>query len=420
MNATRILILSICLSINTAIVKSQDAITIENLQEFRYSFELKDGRMEGEGGDFLKNEIEAAQFTIIGDYANSRQVAEFNKWLLPFIDKHGYETMVLELGPVSGEILNQISSCNQSAVKSLNKLNNAYAFRESERIHFPIPILRSIEDAEMIDLAIAQEWNFIGIHNDSWNGLGMLLKETYLNLSEDRQIKIKEKYEQAANNLRQLYRQRSGDLLNFVEEFQKDPQIQDYLKICDVNPLNQAVLASIQQSLDKCKQYASRSYFEKNRDRIPVEKRLLRKALVANDFDLSEDKLLLKLNLRHASKGFQPDGFYGVANTLHEIASYHGKKAINIGMIRRFYLEDGQVKDELERDYYFRDRYTDLIQMGQQDEWTVIDLRPLMEGSYYSSSYVLSPWIKEMMKQYDLIVIPAMDSATTDNFEAIK
>lgn len=101
---------------------------------------------------------------------------------------------------------------------------------------------------------------------------------------------------------------------------------------------------------------------------------------------------------------------------LSELANYNGNKSLHIGVLRRFYVEDGKVKDgSTIKNYRFTSK--DLLLMGQKEKWVIIDLRPMNQGSnYYPLKYLLNSWTKDLIKRHDLIIIPPIESAPLPNY----
>ncbi len=400
-------------------LNAQDSLDVELLDDLTYSFDISNGLLSGEGAVILKEELDKTQYTILGDYANSIEIGTFMNWLIPYLDDLSYKGIVLEMGPVSTNYVNNHLLDKDDLEEAILDMNGEMGFQELDRFHIPIPAVKNKVDAEILRRSSQKKWQIIGVHNDSWHGLKLCFTQVFSELSEEDQVSVLPLYKNAISDLEDLYKNRNGKIVEFADMFSRNENIRRFLEECDKS-LAYKVSNEIGYTIEKSKQYANKQYYEKNRDRIPVEKHLLRAALENSDFDVSKDKLLMKLNIRHASKGFQPDGFYGIANTLYEMASYYGNQSLHIGFMKRFYMEDGEVKDEMDKSYYFTERYGDIIQMGRRDSWTLIDLRPLMEGTYYSGKYILDPWISELMKQYDMIIIPPTDSEPEELVDASK
>ena len=119
----------------------------------------------------------------------------------------------------------------------------------------------------------------------------------------------------------------------------------------------------------------------------------------------------------HLSRGFSPLALYEVGNTLSELAAYHGNESLNIGFSSRFFLSDWTLQDYLQSDRPYHKRYKDLIQMGKKNEWVVIDLRPLIKGHYYHPvKYRFNKYVEDLVKRYDLLIIPKQDRHPTPNY----
>ena len=81
-------------------------MTIEQLLPLTKPFDIQQGELTGEGASFLKNVMSKAQYTMLGEYHGSFRISEFTKAIVPYLDSQGYKTMILEVGPITGNLLN--------------------------------------------------------------------------------------------------------------------------------------------------------------------------------------------------------------------------------------------------------------------------------------------------------------------------
>lgn len=396
----------------------QDSLSLQSLKPITYHFDITHEQLVGAGADFLKKEIAKAQFTLLGDYPESKSSSEFTAALLPLLDRAEYKTMALGIGVPSARILDSITREPTTVVAKLYNWNNTYAFLENEKTILPMPDMKSVADAQFVQKAGALEWNIIGFGNESWNNLPWLIDQLYEKLPQELQEKQRSLYEDCKSRLKKLYAKRNGDLLLFAEAVANSKSIQNFLKgVSEKSTENSAIVAAFHNSIKNCRFYARKQFFEKNKWRVDEEKRLLRQELERVDFDIHQDKLLVKWDMNFLSRGFQPYAFYGVGNTLSEIAEYNGSTSLHIGIVPRYQLKNGEVQDLMNEENTMTHRFASLMQAAKKDEWTVIDLRKMIQHSHYTPlKYLLDEPIQDLIKRYDLIVIPAVEKEARLNY----
>lgn len=399
-------------------VYSQDSLTVKILQPLTYHFNIKDGQLIGDGADFLKKEIASAQFTLLGDYIDSKNISELTTALIPILNTENYKTMALGIGSISAQKIQKEIQSSKHALDHLKSINNKYKFKEGDKTNLPIPDLKYVEDAVFIAKAVESDWAIIGFGNESWNGLILLLDEMYSNLTSDKNDNYKDSYKASVEAIKKHYAERNGDLLNFSNSIQNDSAIIDFIKIAATKTKNKLIIEEFNNSIQRAWMHASKMYFEKNEIRVLDEKRLLKQELENINFNIEQDKLFVKWDFNFLSKGFQPYAFYGIGNTLNEIAAYNGHSSLNIGVMRRFYLHENKIKDSLNNPNSQAEKLKGLLQMGLKDEWVAIDIRPLIQGHFYHPvKYLFNDTIKDLIKRYDIIIIPKTEREPTPNYD---
>lgn len=399
-------------------VSAQDSLSVETLGPKTYSFTMVEGEMVGEGADFLKKAISEAQFTLLGDYPDSKSCSAFTHALLPLLDEAEYKTMALGVGVPTTRWLHSIAQKPSTAVAQIKEFNTIHALSENQRTVLPIPDMKSVEDARFIQRAGSLHWSIIGFGNESWNNLPWLLDQMYNGLPKASQKEHYPHYADCKAFLDQLYRSRNGDLSVFAAAVKNSSVLQAFLRTIEAESSDGRALAeAFRASVELCRMHAHKLYFEKNRFRVDEEKRLLRQELKHIGFDLEQDRLFLKWDLNFLSRGFQPYAFYGLGNTLSEIAEFNGNRSLHIGVIPRYQQKKGRVLDLTEAENTRSKRLAPLIKAGKKDSWTVIDLRQMIQESYYAPMrYLLSEPVWDLIKRHDIVVIPALEQETLLNY----
>jgi len=332
------------------------------------------------------------------------------------LNESGCETMALEVGPISGEYLN---SLEDDVVPSMLDLNNKYSIVEEDGyFNPPIPFFDYIEDAEFLAEAKKNKWEVIGIDQEYFYSYAFLMDQMYENLSKKEQVKHKDLYQNALDSIQYFYSQEEQSDLNVIFAIEQSETIQECLTKMSACKKNENIVAAFNKSIEIYGLYGRRKWLENNATRILYMKEQLRLGLAKNNFDISKDKLFIKMGSYHLSRGFSPLGLYEVGNTLNELAEYHGNEALTIAFSSRFYMEDGVVKDRLDSENKYFHRYKDLTRIGKEDEWIVIDLRPMIKGHFYHPvRYKFNEHIKDLVQRYDLLIIPIVEVEGTFNFD---
>jgi len=419
MTSIQKIFLSICFLGVSSWVTAQDSLTFETLQPITYHFTITDGQLVGEGENFLRREIAKAQFTLLGDYADSRSSSDFTAALLPELSNSNYKSMALGIGVPSARLLDSIAKNPAIVITRLKALNKKYAFFENKNLILPMPDMKSVSDARFVQKAGELRWTIIGFGNESWNNLPWLLKQIYGKLSEDVQREQLALYEDAKIELEKLYDNRNTDLLSFAQAVKNSKSIQGFLRIANEKSVgNHYFVEAFHNSIKNCQMYAQKQFFEKNKWRVDEEKRLLRQELEHINFNIHQDKLFVKWDMNFLSRGFQPYAFYGVGNTLSEIANYNGGNSLHIGIVPRYQFKNGVVLDLIRQENTMAHQLAALVQAAKKDEWTVIDLQQMIQKSNYTPvTYLLDEHVQDLIKRYDLIVIPAVEKEIVLNYD---
>ncbi|WP_282042917.1 hypothetical protein [Winogradskyella flava] len=408
------LVLAICLL--WVAVNAQDSLAMKHLEPFTYTFDIKDGKLKGKGKTFLTQEMASAQFTMLGEYHGSSRISEFTNTIIPILDSLNYKTMVLEVGPITGEILNSFESNVEAKLKAIH---NKYLTRAADGyVNTAIPFFDNKEDAQFLQTAKDRSWHIFGIDQEFFNSYIMLADHMFNNLPNTLQKKYQSLFEDSKSELTQFYKDDEEDKRDFAVAISNSEKIGEFLDAMRLEVRNVEVLEALKRTTAIYLLYSQRQWYENNFTRIKYMKSQLKKGLDNLDFNLGEDKLLIKMGGYHMSKGFSPLGLYEVGNTLNEIAEFNGNIALNIGFMTRYYLENNALKDNSDSENKYYKNHKALLEMGKENQWVVIDLRPLIKGfHYYPKQFNLNKPLVNLIERYDLLVIPKVEVEGTPNYD---
>ncbi len=385
---------------------TQDSLSIKHLQPITYTFDIVDGELVGQGSEYLKEQMSNAQFTMIGEYHGSKRISEFTNAIIPVLDSLNYKTLALEVGPVTGKILNSLGGNNIE--KQIREIHEKYLDKESDGyVNVPFPFFDFKEDAQFLQNAKGRNWNVFGIDQEYYVGYVMLLDKMYNNMSSELKPKHQSIYNDTRSELKKFYINDQNEKGNMHLAISESKVYKDFLASMQSEPMNIEIIDALEKSSAIYLLNHRQKWYENNATRIKYMKSLLRKGLRNIDFDITKDKMMIKMGGYHLSKGFSPLSLYEVGNTLNEIAEFHGNTALNIGFMTRFHMEESRLKDTYYSDNNYYKNHNALLEMGKKSEWVVIDLRKLIKGYfYYPKHFHINPYLVETIQRYDLIVIP--------------
>jgi hypothetical protein len=394
---------------------AQDTIRNEALTEHIRRFTLSDGRFTGAGASFLLDELRASDFVMIGEYHGSKRISEFTDALIPILSDVGYKTMMAEVGPSTGRILDELRG---DVPSQLNHINTTYLLTSMDGdANLPIPFFNYVEDAAFLQSLKDRDWRIFGIDQEFLFGYPMQVDQIYANLDSFQRRSVADLYQELRDSLRLYYEWDIAGKQGISVSLKGSPLFEEFLNRTRVNPPNAELIDAVLASIDIYYLNDTRRWFESNERRVMYMKSMFVRHIREESIDLSQEKILFKMGAYHVSRGFTPLAFYEIGNMVSELADFHQRKDLNITFSSRFYMENGEVKDILESDNPFYQRTRELDKYGSMDEWVVIDLRPILKGHFYwPRIYDFNEHIIAMAKAYDLLIIPITETDPTPNY----
>lgn len=160
--ATLILISSFSLTA----AQEKPELSAKDLEKYTYYFDISDNKFVGDGAKFLTDEVKQSQYILLGEYHGSLRISEFTKAIIPIFHEAGCRNFGLETGPISAEILSELSNDSERTVFNLRNFNSKYYITGKNRIFTPIPFFANVEDAEFLAEARKRNWNLLGLDQE--------------------------------------------------------------------------------------------------------------------------------------------------------------------------------------------------------------------------------------------------------------
>ncbi len=394
-------------------------LTVADLKANTHHFDIVNNEFVGEGSVGLIDEVNNSQFVVLGEYHDSKQISKFTRALIPVFHDAGCRTFALEIGPISSVILSLLSEDPAKTISNLNEFNTTFLVSTSNRNFTPIPFFSNVEDAEFLIEARKRNWNLIGLDQEFSFGYIPLLQKMFENLTPEKRAELKLKYQKVIAQIDSFYKTRNKVGFDQYKAILDSKDVNEFLELATVeHPENQRIADAIRFTTETyyLGNEKIRKYYEMNSRRIDYMKQNLNAGLTKLDFDLSKDKMLLKMGAVHTGRGFSPLSRFEIGNTLSELAEYNGNKSLQIQFGSRFISSNGKEIDVLDNQKGFLYRFKALLQMGKKDKWTVIDLRPMRSKVFYSRKFKLDVVVQEIFKNHDLFIIPPIEKDPTPNY----
>ena len=390
-------------------LNAQDTLTVAQLEPLTSYFTLEDGQLSGAGAELILEQARAARYTLIGEYHGSETISNFTEALLPELDAVGYKTLVLEIGPESGALLNAVPA--GGLTRWIAEKFNQFGIAHEDGLKYPIPFVGNKSDVAFLEAGKRRDWTIFGIDQEYTYSLLLHAHNMVHRLSGPERKKHRVLYQRTVDTLNQYYAQAvqgEGRIASFVLQSEL---VQRFLTEMDRYDANRTTVTAIRKSVDIYQLNAVRQWFRNNEVRIAYQKQQLREGMKRHDLDPSADKMLVKMGSYHLSRGLSPLGLFEVGSTLSELAEFDGETALNISFLARFYEDESGLTDHLNSEEPWMEPYHELQQMGRKDAWTVIDLRPIVPGNYfYPIKYQPNEQTFSLARRYDLLIIPPVET----------
>ncbi|TDP60160.1 hypothetical protein [Flavobacterium dankookense] len=376
----KIIFLLLCF---TSIVNAQEINKID-IQKSAKTFKLDTLKLKfsGEGFSFLKSEINANHFFLLGEYHNSNLVSKFTQSLFPELKQSGFKVWVTEISPTSVNKLNSFLN-SKNYLKEITAFNTKYGKNNN-----PIPFFSSKADFEMLQESKNQDFQLWGIDQHFFGGFQFVMDDIFNGY--DAKTKEENKTIIADAN------KPNGDAaFNKIFDLSKN-------KLAPT--IKQEMLASIAIYTD----YSKGNYFLNNTVRSKLMKTNFYK--YHSDFlkiNKTDPKVFVKLGSNHVAKGLSPLGIADFGNAIQQQAELKNKKSLHIQLCYRYeYDNKNNLIDGLEAGDY----PIELLELYNENEWIIIDLRPFQSKLYdlqlkKDAKINLSKKMIDCINQFDVLIL---------------
>ena len=393
----------------------QDSAFIQLMVDNTYEFDIEDGKFTGLGAEFLLKEFEKSQYVLIGEYHFSPQIAKFTHAAIQILDEYGFSNMALEIGRHAlKDLVNQMDGKNPEDVRQkLKSYYDQYGYYDEDgELEFTLPFLESEEDAIFFGEALKRDWNIYGLDQEYMHGFVPAIDIMYKKLSEDDKAQYATLIKEVRDSLNSYNIQQSNGVKTMWLSLKSDSKFFHLLEILKNTEANKEHVDDLIQSINIYSApdlYAQ--YYEGFNERLKLKKRQLNKQMIQHNFDLKNDKLLLKYGGLHTAKGSSKWECMDIGNTFAELALLNGNESLHLYFKSRFDRSEGEDYDAAANK---KTKYYELIKLGKKNKWIAIDLRVARDKSlFYPFAYNLDNDYSKLIINQDIFIIPSEEYEST-------
>ncbi|HSR51348.1 MAG TPA: hypothetical protein VLV83_11005 [Acidobacteriota bacterium] len=380
--------------------------TLEDLLK-RNSYRIdEEGKLGGPGLDFLLEESRQAQFVVLGEPHNVKQVPEFTTALFKQLhSKHGFDYLALEQGPFIVEALSRAGrgQGREGVFKVAGQYPGALHFYTDQELNM-IADVTAVEGG-----AISRVW---GVDRS----LSSVLPLHQLAQS----VSDKDLAAQLSSLSQQAREFNLAHLLERERLMGSKPELFESLPGQAVGVGEEAAwtlrwLAGSARNIRLFREHTAENpsgYFS-NLEREEMMKdaflRQYRRAMAQGD---SLPKVLIKSGHWHSLKGRNLGNIFTLGNLVSQLARSNGRESLHIGI---------SVINEPGRHWSISEDedWAPIAAVSSPEEWTLIDLRPL-RPYLHSGLFKLSPSLEEMAFSFDLaLVLGGTDAGSIEWAQAL-
>ncbi|OJJ17921.1 hypothetical protein BKI52_29110 [marine bacterium AO1-C] len=343
------------------------------------------------------------QFVALAELHRSQKLSYFTTAFLKLLKSKGFNNFAMELGPFSAQVLQEASKTPEKTLENIQKINNQYRIYRSS----PLVFADRIADAAFVAEASTLGFRFWGLDQEFIYSYEMHLDALY-KLLENKNQETQQLYKQLKNQVRKKAK-KSARSRKYAYNcaLQQSEEIQKFFALFKDNKVAQERINAMKMSWEiYCREEQRKrgsqlraNYMKRNFDSLYT---------LASQKEQSP-KVFVKMGSVHLTRGISPYRIHDVGEYLTAKAKKNNTGFITFRHLRRF--RNG--KDLITHKGWQSVRL--LISVGQKDQWTLTDLRPLRD-KISKGLLVTDKRTKFEIFSYDFMLIPPNDHKAKRNF----
>jgi len=382
-------------------------------------FSVENKAVQGEGRAWLEKMFEESQFVVFGERHNSKETSKLIEALIPIMHTSGFETLCLEIGPNSAVKLTELMAPAQNTVENLRSFNTKYYHETLDDV--PIPFFAGVEDALFLKAAAQNNMQIWGLDQEYFYAILFLTDELLKQAQGANNFSEIQNSKQKADStiLKWLIKENASDEdIDIFAEILQEPTVDtffNYFRGSDTP--GGEIVKDLEVSWDIYSRWRQDSHV----DRISYMRNNFKDryhSYIEENGTLP--KVFLKFGQLHTSRTFS-NGAYDLGHLTASIAKEKGLVSTSINCWTRYYQENGEEIDYLEKYYNHYKRLKLFMEVAKQDQWTLIDLRSIREDILNNKVRLPENGdfhkMNALIQGYDIQLILPLDSYITPNME---
>lgn len=368
------------------------------IKESTYHFTIKNDLFIGSGADTLKSRIVNAQFFLIGEEHNMKELQDFTTSIIPYLTSTYYKYFALEIGPVAADKLTSI----HHKKASLNAFNTYYyPFLNG----VPFGFFQGKEEEQFSNRALEHGFQLWGLDFENYNSTLYILNELYI-LSKKTPA-ISESYKKAYQfALAEYQKDRASKSYNLPANLLRSEAIKSFFDMVAANKQARIIIAEQIASWKIYEQESKNNWYPRVENMKTNFADHYKKAIAKNALP----KVFVKMGAVHMARGTSSSGFQEVGNLIYELSQFNRTKTFSVISFARYRIDtQGKVTDLLDPED------ADLLKYTNQESWSLIDLSKLKRDSW-SGKIKLSSGMQSYIQKFDMMLIPPATKPNTINY----
>lgn len=397
--------------------QSQDSLLTEITKKLTYQLRIQDGRLTGPGQEFLAQIGKESAFFLIGENHGMAEIPQFAHALFKDLKQNGYRYFAVETGPHTAEMIQEFAmqkDWHQAFQEHYGKYPWSVPFFSWQEECKILPdVLKGNNPKEALIWGLDQEFAasfrmfFNQLHQIAKNEASKQLALEYYQLAEKRFKEASETKNPGKSIMTAIGK----------EDFDKLKKVfHGQAKALDI-------LQELDESLHIYKLWFSREGFKSNQLRAALMKRHFWQYYTEAKKKESQPKVLFKFGANHIYKGANGLNVFDIGNFVSEVANMEGTKSFHLYTVARkgtqnVYTpfsrsEDDKKKPHNASDYLDRINFMPFFNAVPDDQWAIIDLRPLKAKLFNRSLKKLQKGLEKLIWSYDaVLIIPEVHAST--------
>jgi hypothetical protein len=392
---------------------AHDTLKAAHFKKNAYSFHIINNKLSGPGAEVILDNSRNAQFVLLGEMHQSRQVGKFTEVMLTELNGYGFDNFVVESGPQTCKKLMSLSNPPNAISTLLRQLNRKYGSKLLQR--FPFIFFHGKEDAAFLQRAAELKYKLWGIDQEfAYSYLYWI--QQLRNLMRIETSQALRSYRKSKRAIKSLYLKELFNKKTQVNtELLNNKDIKNFFSsFGSIDAEARNIITALNDSWNIYSKYELKQYDSNSILRADYMKaNFNRNYQQAINRGQVLPKAFIKLGNVHTIKNTSANGVEDIGNAIYKKAQANQTKVTSFRFLRRYVSKGGKLTDNAMNESW--KSYWPLLLCGEKNSWTLIDFRPLRalieNGRLWANNR-----LKFEINNYDFILLSPVDKRVEFNF----